>query len=80
MFGIYLHLLGKIGANKTSYITIITPAVAVVISSIFEDFTFTAYTVSGLLLILAGNVTVLLKSKVKPVQPEVHFAQKAEAT
>ncbi|NQZ07637.1 MAG: DMT family transporter [Algicola sp.] len=79
VFGIYLHLLGKIGANKTSYITIITPAVAVVISSIFEDFTFTTYTVSGLLLILAGNVTVLLKSKVKPVQSQARFTDEAKA-
>jgi drug/metabolite transporter (DMT)-like permease len=63
VFGIYLHLLGKIGANKTSRFTIITPEIAVVISSVVEDFTFTTYTVGGLVLILAGNVTVLLKSK-----------------
>ncbi len=79
VFGIYLHLLGKIGANKTSYITIITPAIAVVISSVVEDFTFTTYTVGGLVLILAGNVTVLLKSKMKPVQSQVNFAKKAAA-
>ena len=65
VFGCYLTLLGKIGANKTAYITIVTPAIAVGISSVVEGFTWTIYTFCGISLILFGNVIVLLK--VKPV-------------
>ena len=60
-FGCYLSLLGKIGSYKASYIMILTPAVAVIVSSIFEDFVWTGYTVAGLALIFAGNITVLGK-------------------
>lgn len=61
VFACYLSLLGKIGAYKTSYITVLTPAIAVVISSIFEDFSWSSYTVVGLALILFGNVICLSK-------------------
>lgn len=77
VFGCYLSLLGKIGAEKTSYITVITPAIAVLISSIFEDFSWTTYTVSGLLLILLGNIIVLRKSKPKKTEPVVSVQAEA---
>lgn len=72
VFACYLTLLGKIGAYKTSYITVITPAIAVIISSIVEDFEWTNYTVSGLVLILLGNIFVLAKfnfGKAKTLTP-----------
>lgn len=65
VFGCYLTLIGKIGASKTAYITIITPAIAVVLSSLFEDFVWTYYTITGISLILVGNVIVLRKEKPK---------------
>ena len=42
------------------------PAVAVVISTLVEGFSWTGYTVIGLFFILAGNLVVLMRTK-KPV-------------
>lgn len=62
-FGCYLTLLARIGAHKASYATIMFPAVAVVISSVVEGFTWDVYTFTGLALMLAGNLVVLTKPK-----------------
>jgi drug/metabolite transporter (DMT)-like permease len=62
-FGCYLTLLAKIGAHKASYATIMFPAVAVVISSFVEGFTWDSYTFIGLGLMLAGNLVVLAKPR-----------------
>ena len=66
VFGCYLTLLGKIGASKTSYITIITPAIAVVIGSFVEGIEWSIYTICGISLILLGNIVVLYKFKSAP--------------
>ncbi|MFT5003996.1 MAG: drug/metabolite transporter (DMT)-like permease, partial [Flavobacteriales bacterium] len=69
-FGCYLTLLARIGAHKASYATIMFPAVAVVISSFVEGFTWDSYTFIGLGLMLAGNLVVLAKpSKPKQASP-----------
>lgn len=71
-FGCYLTLLARIGAHKASYATIMFPAVAVVISSFVEGFTWDSYTFIGLGLMLAGNLVVLAKpSKPKQASPAV---------
>ncbi|WP_019027338.1 DMT family transporter [Colwellia piezophila] len=64
-FGCYLTLLARIGAHKASYATIMFPAVAVVISSFVEGFTWDSFTYVGLSLMLAGNLVVLAKSPKK---------------
>ena len=64
-FGCYLTLLARIGAHKASYATIMFPAVAVVISSFVEGFTWDGFTYVGLGLMLAGNLVVLAKSPKK---------------
>lgn len=65
-FGSYLTLLNRIGAHRASYASIMFPAVAVVISTLVEGFSWTGYTVIGLFFILAGNLVVLMRTK-KPV-------------
>ncbi|PKI13196.1 DMT family transporter [Colwellia sp. 12G3] len=62
-FGCYLTLLDRIGAHKASYATIMFPAVAVVISSFVEGFTWDSFTFIGLGLMLAGNLVVLAKPR-----------------
>jgi drug/metabolite transporter (DMT)-like permease len=62
-FASYLTLLNNIGAHKASYASVMFPAVAVVISTIFEGFSWNVYTVIGLLIIVAGNVVVLTKPR-----------------
>lgn len=60
-FGCYLTLMTRIGAHKTSYANILFPAIAVLISTIVEDFHWSEFTVIGLSLILLGNLIVLTK-------------------
>jgi len=72
-FASYLTLLNNIGAHKASYTSVMFPAVAVIISTIVEGFSWNNYTVVGLLVILAGNVVVLTRSKstVIPTEPKL---------
>ena len=62
-FGCYLTLLNRIGTHKTSYASIMFPAVAVIISTIVEDFSWTLFTVTGLTFIVIGNLVVLARPK-----------------
>ncbi|XOV79978.1 MAG: DMT family transporter [Aestuariibacter sp.] len=64
-FGCYLSLLTRIGAQKTSYATILFPAVAVVISTFVEGFEWNGYVYTGMLLIVLGNITILYPAKVQ---------------
>ena len=58
-FGCYLPLLGKIGPEKAAYATLLFPVVALGISTVFEDYRWTAHGLIGMGLILAGNLMVL---------------------
>jgi drug/metabolite transporter (DMT)-like permease len=62
-FASYLTLLNNMGAHKASYASVMFPAVAVVISTIVEGFSWNIYTVIGLSIILAGNIVVLTKPR-----------------
>lgn len=62
-FACYLSLLTKIGAHKASYANILFPAVAVLISTLFENFEWTTYTVLGFSAIMLGNLVLLIKPK-----------------
>ncbi|MFZ0450664.1 MAG: EamA family transporter [Desulfatiglandaceae bacterium] len=58
-FGCYLTLLGRIGADKAAYVTLIIPIVALGISTIFEGYHWTGEAFVGMALVLAGNFLVL---------------------
>lgn len=58
-FAGYLTLLGRIGAARASYIGVMVPIVALVVSSLFEHFTWHALTFAGTAISVAGNVLVL---------------------
>lgn len=60
-FGAYLTLVGRIGADRAAYATVLFPLVALVISSIFEDFKWTPLALAGVALVLLGNVMVVGK-------------------
>ncbi|OKY27280.1 DMT family transporter [Thalassotalea sp. PP2-459] len=63
-FGCYLSLLTKIGAHKASYANILFPAVAVVISTFFEGFTWDTYTIIGFIVIMLGNLVLIVKPRI----------------
>ena len=58
-FGFYLTLLGRIGADRAAYVTLLIPVVALCISTLFEGYRWSAQALIGLGLVLAGNVMVL---------------------
>ena len=58
-FGAYLTLLGRIGAHKAGYAMVMFPAVALLLSILFEGMEITPSIVFGALLVLIGNVSVL---------------------
>jgi drug/metabolite transporter (DMT)-like permease len=58
-FACYLTLLGRIGADRAAYAMVVTPATAMIVSSIFENYRFTPVAVLGLVAVIAGNVLVL---------------------
>jgi drug/metabolite transporter (DMT)-like permease len=62
-FGCYLTLIGSIGADKASYAIMTVPVVALVLSSLFEGYSWNFAAVSGLLLVVGGNFLALSKSK-----------------
>ena len=60
-FGAYLTLLGRIGAHKAGYVTVMFPVVAVILSVAFEGMQLTGTIVTGTALVLLGNFLILKK-------------------
>ena len=57
----YLTLLKRIGAGRAGYTSAAIPVLAMLISTFFEDYVWTAPAIAGMLLVLIGNVLVLWK-------------------
>lgn len=64
-FGAYLTLLRRIGIHKATYAVVLFPAVALIISTFFEDFVWTWVIATGILLIGLGNVFVINREDIK---------------
>lgn len=62
-FTTYLNLLGKIGPDKSGYISLLMPAIALLISTALEGYQWTIYGFIGLLMILSGIYLALSKRK-----------------
>ena len=62
-FGAYLTLLGRIGAQRAGYATVMFPVVALLLSMLFEGLVLDLYIVAGFSLVLLGNVLVLTDRK-----------------
>ncbi|MFV8256718.1 DMT family transporter [Bdellovibrio bacteriovorus] len=60
-FGAYLSLAGRIGAEKAAYTSVLSPVIALTLSSFFENFHWTPYIILGVVLCLLGNVLTLTK-------------------
>lgn len=54
-FGAYFALVRRVGPAKAGYIGVLTPVVALVVSSLFEGFVWTGLTVAGVALVILGN-------------------------
>lgn len=66
-FAVYLTLLGRIGAARAGYATVIFPIFALMISTAIEGYQWTTLSMMGVALVLLGNYFVLSRSKLGKV-------------
>lgn len=62
-FGAFYTLVHRIGPARAGYIGVLTPVVALVVSSWLEGFTWTGETMAGVVLAIAGNVLAMWKPR-----------------
>jgi len=67
-FGCYIALLRQIGAARAAYTSVLFPIVALSISTIVEDYHWTALAVAGVCFSLTGNWLALTRTKRKTIQ------------
>ncbi|MDP6216874.1 MAG: EamA family transporter, partial [SAR324 cluster bacterium] len=60
-FWTYLTLLGRVGVERGAYATLFFPLVALAISTVVENYQWSAYAAIGIVLILVGNLLILKK-------------------
>ncbi|MGN6570462.1 MAG: DMT family transporter [Pseudolabrys sp.] len=62
-FGVYFTLLGRIGAARAGYSTVMYPVIALIASTFAENYRWSVLAVLGLAAVLAGNLLVLRAPK-----------------
>ena len=62
-FSSYLTLLGNIGADKSAYVTLVIPLIALLLSTVFEDYHWNTFGIIGVLFIMLGNIIILRMKK-----------------
>ena len=67
-FGCYLTLVGRIGADRAAYASVLFPIVALCLSAAFEGYRLNVVSALGIILVLVGNVLVLAQKH--PTSPE----------
>jgi drug/metabolite transporter (DMT)-like permease len=58
-FAAYLSLVGRIGAARAGYATVMFPIAALLVSTVMEGYVWTPYAIAGLAFVAAGNVLVI---------------------
>lgn len=58
-FGCYMLLIGRIGAEYAAYVMLLMPVVALLLSTLFEAYRWSATAVSGVIVVLLGNLIIL---------------------
>ena len=67
-FPLHYNLVREIGAGRTAYNSVVTISVAMLISTVFEDYRWTGLTVLGMVLAIIGMVLALKARRQKSVQ------------
>ncbi len=70
-FGAYLTLLGRIGADRAGYASLLFPLVALGLSTLFEGYLWSTSALIGVLLVLSGNLITMSRKprRPRPTQP-----------
>jgi len=58
-FGCYMLLIGRIGADYAAYVMLLMPVVALIFSTFFEEYQWSASAVFGVIVVLVGNLIIL---------------------
>ncbi len=58
-FTVYMWLIATWGVARSAYMAVLTPVVALIISTLFEGFEWTVMGAAGLALILIGNIMMI---------------------
>lgn len=66
-FSTYLKLLGEIGPDRSIYIALITPAIALGISTVFEGYHWDIFAFLGIVLLFSGNILALRFKRQKTI-------------
>lgn len=65
-FTAYLMLVGRMGPDRAAYCTVLFPVVALTISSVVEDYRWSAAALAGLGLVIAGNLLAFAAPAPRP--------------
>ncbi|WP_041785141.1 DMT family transporter [Rhodospirillum centenum] len=65
----YFTLLGRIGADRAGYTAVMTPILALVISTLFEDYQWNLSAALGLMLAVGGNILVMAPGSLRLKPP-----------
>lgn len=57
-FGCYLTLVGRVGPERAAYATVLFPLVALLISTVLEDYRWSAASLAGVVLVVFGNFII----------------------
>jgi len=68
-FGCYLSLVGRVGAGRAAYVTLLFPVVALGLSTIWEGYAWSVPGGCGIVLILFGNSLAMARKKPSTSQP-----------
>jgi drug/metabolite transporter (DMT)-like permease len=60
-FGCYMLLIGRIGAEYAAYVMLLVPVLALVLSTLFEHYLWTASGFAGVFLVIIGNLVMLTR-------------------
>jgi drug/metabolite transporter (DMT)-like permease len=63
VFWMYLTLLTRVGPDRAGYTAVVSPVLALLVSTVFEDYRWSALAVAGMVLVAAGNVLVLTRRR-----------------
>lgn len=60
-FGCYMKLIQQIGSDKAAYVVLVYPLVALLVSTLFENYQWSVLSALGVLLVLTGNACAMGK-------------------
>ena len=64
-FDLYMRLVRNIGPSKAGYAFVLIPVVALTVSSVFEDFSWSIETLIGIALVVIGNIVVMVSKAIQ---------------